>query len=100
MKRGITDSEVERHIFAILQRRQKAFLKAMAAGFAASAFFVTLSIYHRWPGAMALLPWGLIGPFAVSVITARCPRCAKLIHRNPLAAFRPLQRCSRCGFRG
>ena len=92
--------DMERHIFAMLQRRQKSFLKIMGIGAAASLLFVALAVYYRWPGALALLPWALIGPFAVNVITARCPRCAKMVHRTPLGAFRPLLRCSRCGFRG
>jgi hypothetical protein len=94
------NQDIERHIFGLLQRRQKGLRKILAAGLAASLLFVALSVYYRWPGVLALLPWALIGPFAWNVITARCPRCSKLIHRTPAGAFAPLLRCARCGFRG
>ena len=95
-----THRDMEQHMFTVLQRRQKVFPKILGVCAAASALLVALGLLYQWPLALALLPWGLIGPFAVSVVGARCPRCARLVHRTPAGAFRPLLRCARCGFRG
>ena len=95
-----TNRDMEQHMFAVLQRRQKGFRKILGVSAAATVLLVAFALFYRWPLAIALLPWGLIGPFAVSVVGARCPRCARLVHRTPAGAFRPLLRCARCGFMG
>ena len=88
----------ELDIFQVLQRRQRLFIKVELLSLVASVVFLGLTVLYRWPLFLAAIPIVLTGPFVMSVVTARCPHCQRPVHRRVHAIFRPLDRCSRCGF--
>jgi hypothetical protein len=92
--------DIEQHIFRIIQQKQQLFIKVVALSLGVSVFFFAMAVMFRWPLFLGLLPLGLTGPYIVNVMTARCPHCQKYLHKLPFGAFRRLERCPRCGFRG